>query len=151
MLKKEKTWNVLGLIVGIAIVIMGIVFISNPADSYSTNYADSVTFGADYYTYQYEVTEIVANNVASVVGTLRNMAEKNALYSGCLFIFAGILVVLHYAKKIAMDTTNVEAATVETPAEAPVEPTEIAEYEEVNVESADVAKNEENAADEMSE
>lgn len=133
MLKKEKTWNVLGLIVGIVIMIMGIVFISTPADSYIARYADSVSFGGDYYTYQYEVTEIAANNVAKVVGILNYMAAKNALYSGCLFIAAGILVSLHYAKKIVMDTTCVVEATAETP----VEPIGVTESEEVNAEVAE--------------
>lgn len=138
MFKKEKTWNVIGLIVGIAIVIMGIVFISTPADSYRARYADSVSFGGDYYTYQYEVTEIAANNIAKVVGMLNNMAAKNALYSGCLFIVAGILVSLHYAKKIAIDTTSVVEAAAETSVESAV----AAESEEVNAEAEKVEETE---------
>ena len=68
---KEK-FSKIGMIVGIIIVILGIViFFDIPEDSVFEHTA-SLSFGADYYTYQYEATQNVANNII----TLGRMVSK---------------------------------------------------------------------------
>ena len=119
MLKKEKTWNLIGLALGIVVIIVGIVFACTPADVYCYNYADDVSFGGDFYTYQYEATKIAASNVASVVNGLGTLAGKLALYSGFFFIVFGCMITLHYGKLVvmAMEEKTVEETAVEKVAE----------------------------------
>lgn len=98
-MKKAKAWNYLGLVIGLLVIVIGITFIFTPADSYSTNSADDMAFGADFYTYQYEATQIATENTAVTANNIRELSNKVALYSGTLFILLGTLVVLHYGKQ----------------------------------------------------
>lgn len=99
-MKKKNGWNVIGLIVGIAMILMGIVFASSSPDSYSTESADHVSFGGDFYTYEYDATRIAARNAAATANNIRELGETVSLYCGMAFVFAGLLVVVSYAKKI---------------------------------------------------
>lgn len=99
MLKKEKTWNLIGILLGLAILIVGIVFIKTPpAYSFYTDSVSDITFGGDYYTEQYNATRVAVNNIAVVARNLDKIGEAIANYFGCFFIVFGLLIILHYAK-----------------------------------------------------
>lgn len=100
-MKKEKTFNLIGLILGIAIIIVGIYFLAAPAASYMVSYC---AFGADFYTEQYAATRAAANNLHELGGML-------AQYAGFAFIFAGAIVSLEYGKKYLC--SNVEPEKTE--------------------------------------
>lgn len=102
-LKSVKFWNMLGMIAGIAIIILGIVIVLTPADSYTTSTSIDVKFGADYYTYQYEASRNAAGNAAAAANNLREVAQKLALYTGLLFVVMGLLTTLKYAKKYFLE------------------------------------------------
>lgn len=70
--KGEAGWEVVGIITGVIIIIVGIVNAVN---------IENVKFGTDYYTYTY-----------SVLAT-----SARALYG--LFTISGICLVIHYAHK----------------------------------------------------
>lgn len=107
-------------------------FAFTPADVYSINYADSASFGADFYTYQYEATQIAANNVATLTNGLGHVAEKLALYSGCFFVIVGLLITLHYAKLVLMSTEEKVVEDNQTECIIPEEvPSEEVKTEEV--------------------
>ena len=46
---KGKGFNVVGVLLGIAVVIWGIVFMFTPADHYSTYSSKSASFGSRFY------------------------------------------------------------------------------------------------------
>ena len=102
ILTNEKYWNLAGVALGLLVIIMGIVFMCTPADSYSTRSADNVTFGGDFYTYQYEATRYAVSNTAITANNIRELGGKIALYAGFGFIVCGALIVLSYGKKLAL-------------------------------------------------
>lgn len=103
-LKSVKFWNMVGIIAGVAIIVLGIVLACMPADSYTTQTNNkSVTFGADYYTYQYEASSNAATNAAAAANNLRQIGEKLALYAGLLFVVIGLLTTIKYAKKYFLE------------------------------------------------
>ena len=102
ILTNEKYWNLAGVVLGLVVIIMGIVFMFTPADSYSTRSADDVSFGADYYTYQYEATRYAVSNTAITANNIRELGGKIALYAGFGFIVCGALIMLSYGKKLAL-------------------------------------------------
>ena len=50
MLKKKKTWDIIGALLGLVILIVGVIFAIVPPESYRANSVDRISFGADYYT-----------------------------------------------------------------------------------------------------
>lgn len=97
---KNKIWDWLGLCVGIfaIAIVIGIVFLSSPPDAYRTSSTDVASFGADYYTYQYDATRIVASNAAVTANNIRELGIALSRYSGYSFIIVGILILIHYGK-----------------------------------------------------
>ncbi|MCI9188133.1 MAG: hypothetical protein HFH84_00615 [Lachnospiraceae bacterium] len=100
MMKKEKSWNIIGLIFGIVVICIGIIFINSPAESFWTESAKDCAFGADYYTEQYNATRIAASNIAITASNIRELGEKIALYSGMMLIIVGVLLILFYGKRV---------------------------------------------------
>ncbi|MBQ3049381.1 MAG: hypothetical protein IJC94_05445 [Oscillospiraceae bacterium] len=113
---KGKGFNVVGVLLGIAVVIWGIVFMFTPADHYSTYSSKSASFGADYYTYQYEATVDAVHNTAVTANNIRDIGRKLAVYSGSAFVVGGLLIVLHYGKCLAVCSASAEDAKKEAPA-----------------------------------
>lgn len=97
-MKKEKTFNLIGIVLGIAIIIAGISIMKNPAETWSTSSVDSYRFGADFYTEQYAATRAAAHNAATTARNIDSLGEKLAQYAGLAFIFSGALVCLTYGK-----------------------------------------------------
>ena len=123
-MKKEKTFNLIGIILGIAIIIAGISIMKNPVDTWSTSSVDSYRFGADFYTEQYAATRAAAHNAATTARNNDSLGEKLAQYAGLAFIFTGALVCLTYGKNYvccntvpAEQTEAVEAKSTEENAE----------------------------------
>ena len=99
MLNNKRTWDLIGMVLGLVILIVGIVFAATPPDSYSTDTADYVSFGGDYQTYEYDATRIAGKNAAVTANNLREIGEAQAKYFGFLFMAAGALTMVTYGKK----------------------------------------------------
>mgnify|MGYP007122620712 CR=1 FL=1 len=97
-MKKEKMFNLIGIILGIAIIIAGISIMKNPAETWATHSVDSYRFGADFYTEQYAATRAAAQNAATTARNIDSLGGKLAQYAGLAFIFSGALVCLTYVK-----------------------------------------------------
>ncbi len=93
-MKKEKIFNLIGMIIGIAAIITGIVLIVAPP-VYSTDWVKDASFGADFYTYVYSAARYAANNAADIAHYTKDILS---IFGGLSFIFAGLLATLHYAK-----------------------------------------------------
>lgn len=114
-MKKEKMFNLIGIILGIAIIIAGISIMKNPAETWSTSSVDSYRFGADFYTEQYAATRAAAHNAAATARNIDSLGEKLAQYAGLAFIFSGALVCLTYGKNYVCSSASLveQAETVE--------------------------------------
>ena len=97
-MKKETIFNLVGIILGIAIIIAGISIMKNPAETWATHSVDSYRFGADFYTEQYAATRAAAQNAATTARNIDSLGGKLAQYAGLAFIFSGALVCLTYVK-----------------------------------------------------
>ena len=110
-LMREKTWSLIGMAVGLIVILIGLVFMATPADSYTTESTDYASFDADYYTYEYDATRAAA----VTANTLRELSSKLALYSGMFFVVLGVLIVLPHAKRYFC---SLSGQAIESPAEA---------------------------------
>lgn len=99
-MRKEKTYNLIGFIIGIVMSVVGLITVFTPADTYSTQSAEHCVFGADFYTEEYAATRAAVSNTAVTANNIRELGEKIAQYCGLSFVFAGCLVSLSYAKKL---------------------------------------------------
>ena len=43
MLKKKKTWDIIGALLGLAILIVGVIFVIVPPESYRANSVDRIS------------------------------------------------------------------------------------------------------------
>ncbi len=107
-IRSMKFWNLIGIIVGIAIIITGVVVMKNPPSSSSTQSSELVSFGGDYYTYQYSATRNAGINAAAAANNLREIGEMLALYAGLLFIALGLLTTVKYAKRFFVEVDFVD-------------------------------------------
>ena len=115
-MKKERTWNLIGFVAGMILILVGIVYIATPADHYYTSSTDSAAFGADFYTYEYRATRAAADNAAVAANNLRELGGKLALYNGTLFMVLGLGFALHFGKLVFVEK---EVPAAPAPAEIP--------------------------------
>ena len=108
-LKTAKTWNLIGIVLGIIVLLVGIFFISNPPTAYYTMSPETATFGSDFYTYQYDATRDAAMNTATTANNIRELGGMLAIYNGCEFIVGGLLIILHFARNYFLE--NVSSST----------------------------------------
>ena len=130
-MKREKIFNLIGIIIGIAIIIVGctVMFdkhVTAPNlnnDNVNISVSDTTSdasFGADFYTYEYDATQAAANNTAisadnsTVIAEnsttianrmsnfTANIIDKISYCAGIAFKITGILVLLSYAKKFSL-------------------------------------------------
>ena len=99
MLKNKRTWDLIGVILGIVILIAGIAFMKSPPESYSTTSTDYATFGGDFYTYEYKATRAAASNAAVTANNIRELGATMAKCFGFLFVAIGSLTTVYYGKK----------------------------------------------------
>lgn len=89
----EKSWNQFGIVVGGMMCFIGLmVFLV----SFIT--IEDTGFGGDFYTYQYHATRIASINIGSSFGLL--------------FIFIGLLTIVHYGKALTI-LSNSEAKSID--------------------------------------
>ena len=78
--------------------VVGVIFAIVPPESYRANSVDRISFGADYYTEQYNATRVAVDNTAVTANNLREIGQAQAHYFGFFFITIGALTILHYGK-----------------------------------------------------
>lgn len=110
MLRDKKIWNFLGMAIGLALIIAGIVLMSNPPASSGTRDTDYATFGGDFYTYEYDATRSAARNAEATAVNVIRVGKFIAKATGIAMMAAGALVMVHYGK----DTFVLGAANVGT-------------------------------------
>ena len=102
-IRSTKFWNTVGIVAGIAVIILGIVLASLPLTTFSTVSSEDVSFGGDFYTYQYKATRNAAINAAVTANNLREIGRMLSLYMGLAFVVAGVIITLVYLKKFFLE------------------------------------------------
>lgn len=126
MFREKKTWNLIGMLVGLAILICGMVFATTPPESYSTDSTDYATFGGDFYTYEYDATRVAASNAAVTAANIRELGKFLAHGFGATLIATGALTFVCYGKKFCTEATaaqweDIPKPIMEEPAGMPLE------------------------------
>lgn len=107
--KSRKFWNLIGMAIGAALSVAGIVFMANPPEFSSTRSTDYATFGGDFYTYEYDATRAAAVNAASTANNVQKLGEVVVRAAGIAMMAAGALTVVYYGKDtFATDGGNPE-------------------------------------------
>ncbi len=122
ILRREKTWNLLGMILGIVVILVGVSFISDPltARHYTTGTLhtyESVEFGADYYTYSYAELQNIQHEICATAVYVAQIGNGIAKYAGGLFVVLGVLIFLHYTKLFFCESVKI----AEVPAQNTIE------------------------------
>ena len=90
----KKNWSVyVGMLAGIALVVVGVVFLTDFKMYYGN--IKAVTFGGDFYTQIHEVTTHAAN-------TLREIYEMVRIACGTIMVTLGIADVAAFAGKLTV-------------------------------------------------
>ena len=97
---KKKTVKIIGLLLSLALIVAGIVIISQDAEwhHFRSGRTTEVQYGADFYTDIFDATNSIAHNTYSVEETLLSMFDLLKLSFGLAFIFAGLFSALHFVK-----------------------------------------------------
>ncbi len=85
-MKNLKTWDILGMVLGIVVVVVGIIVLIISAAYSSPQYA----FGADFYT---DIYEIVNDAVYCLL-----------LLSGIGSVISGLVIFIYFGRKNSKDT-----------------------------------------------
>ena len=137
----KKAFSIIGILVGIAFILVGIMSMSG-AFSGSSTYPDGsflfdsgyAEFGADYYTYSVNNTAEAAEAARAAAYNVIDVTDFLASFCGIFSILFGILVICAFGvvlgccnKETVTATTNAdeapaeEAPAEESPAEEPAE------------------------------
>ena len=117
-MKKRNVFNLVGIVISVAAIIVGIIIIFSPAESYSTKSVDYAAFGGDYYTEEYAATRAAVGNTAVTANNIRELGGKLALYVGLMFVFGGAYAGVLFTKwffdeKEALQTVEVKEISAE--------------------------------------
>jgi len=125
-MQKKRTWDLIGVLLGVVTSTGQSMRRMKTPVCFSTSYASSAAFGADFYTYQYDATRIAADNAAVTANNIRELGKTMAHYAGFFFIAAGLLTLVHFGKNYfavedAAPIAAEDASAVSVPAPLPEE------------------------------
>lgn len=79
----KNTYRFTGIILGISIIIIGLVMVSN-FNRFGGTTTFGYTFGADFYTEQYKATQNAANNIEALGDMICNLISMLGYLTACL-------------------------------------------------------------------
>lgn len=107
----KKSWNIIGMITGIAAVIFGVYLLaSTSGDHYSSMISSYIKFGGDFYTEVYSAASRAAN-------VLRFQYEMLRISISTAFILSGITQVCVFAGKLEKSPKGAQEKTPEAVSE----------------------------------
>lgn len=100
--KLRLVLSIIGVLLGVATVLVGICFDVDIDRVCSTHYYGSnrTKFGAEYYTYQYDATADVANNTYHIGQILSGSIDIITEIARATFVVLGLLIILRNAKEL---------------------------------------------------
>lgn len=102
----KKTCNVLGIVMGIVLVILGLHLANGFSKNFNGIYADSVQFNGDFYTSQYEVTKNVSDNIDHLGNYLDSAIKFFFEAMGMITAVVGAIVSCYFGSNLEKDKKN---------------------------------------------
>ena len=95
--KKFNVMSIISLLLGVAIIIMGITVMNKEVsiDTYSANYydADYAVFGADFYTEIYGASDIIVDELNEINGGVELLSESMATMASVIYYSIGMMII----------------------------------------------------------
>ena len=96
----KKTFRTVGMVLGIVVVVLGLYLAFSFGESYHGSSTYSYSFGADYYTEQYQATENAADNILALGEYIDSLASFGLKVTGLIIAaFGGIITCYFGCKK----------------------------------------------------
>lgn len=114
-MKKVVASCVAGMVVGIAILVSGLYMAFGFSSSFNGKTPEDASFGADFYTFQYEATQIAAQNV-NRLGTFTEKAVNFGFKAGGFAIAAAGLAIGTFFELRLNEAKHREELAAHTPA-----------------------------------
>ncbi len=109
----KKGASIFGLLIGIAIVVVGICLLDINFYRSSATVGRDIRFGADFYTEMYDVTRDVGYQVSQIDGTIAAATRWMCQAIGWLIISLGAIDMCYFISKLATETNEKENAVAE--------------------------------------
>lgn len=107
-INKDNIWDIVGAAVGVITVIVGIVFLFQ-GDTMGSSSMRDITFGADFYTEIYGVTNGIYNRMFFLLEAVERISKG----FGWLFVFFGALDIVVFGKRLTSTAAGPAATPVE--------------------------------------
>ncbi len=104
---KRNIWYLLGMLVGAAAIVVGILFLEQ--QYYSSSSLDSITFGADFYTEIYNASR----RIYSRLGLINDVIEYVRSAFGWMFIFFGLVDICVFGSRLQFPQPEIDAVDVD--------------------------------------
>ena len=95
----RKTFRTVGMVLGIVVVVLGLYLAFGFGESYRGSSTYSYSFGADYYTEQYQATENAADNILALGEYIDSLASFGLKVTGLIIAAFGGIVTCYFGCK----------------------------------------------------
>lgn len=95
-INKNNIFDLIGVLVGAVAIIVGLVFIFSSGTEMGNSSNRSITFGADFYTEMYSVTNGIYNREYFLIKAVEHLGRG----MGFAFLFFGVIDVLVFLKRL---------------------------------------------------
>ena len=103
----KKMFRAVGMILGIVVVVLGLYLAFGFGESYHGSSTYSYSFGADYYTEQYQATENAADNILAIGEYIDSLVSFVLKAAGLIIAaFGGIITSYFGCKKTDAQITD---------------------------------------------
>ena len=107
--KSGRLWDIIGLIVGVAAILVGLVYLFQEPVAMGNSSNRDIAFGADFYTEIYDVTNRVLNRTYYILRLLERLQQG----MGFAFLFFGLLDAAFFARRLMAAPKGPAAAPAE--------------------------------------
>ena len=103
---EKKTASIIGIVLGIAIIIVGFCVQGISIERYSSSIGSDIKFGADFYTEIYDVTRDVGGAVNNAKNAIVDAVEGVCDAIGWLIVAIGLVDIAYFVCKMASCEEN---------------------------------------------
>ena len=113
--KVKNTFAVFGILIGLAMVAVGVIISVQSRPAFSGHSTSSAKFGADFYTDEFEATKNASDNVMEVGRFINKAYDSSVTFLGIFVSLIGGAVVCYFGCKIN-DSKAVTVNSIPIPA-----------------------------------
>lgn len=102
----KKKFSIFGIFLGLVVAFIGLCLILGFKENYHGSTTLSYSFGADFYTEEYNATENAANNIEELGYYFENVIKFVLKVMGFLVIALGGVIICYFSCKLAEVNNN---------------------------------------------